>query len=413
MNLHVNLQKPRKIVLLGMMTKIPVAGHVWLVAQYLIGLRRLGFDPYYVEAHGITPTVLMETPDDDGSALAAMCIEKFMRRFDMQDRWAYHALHDDGRYFGMTELALKDLYRNAELIINLHGCTVPLPEHCADYSLVGGKLVYLETDPVEMEIEVYNNQTTTIDFCLQHNIFFTWGLNYYQSDCRVPMPSQFSFLPTFPIVIADWWRSETASGDALTTVGNWEQKWHDVQFQGETYYWSKHYEYLKFIDLPQRTAQPLELALARCSDDDLKMLQANGWRVRPSGELSNDLDLYRDYLQQSRGEFTVAKDQNVRLRSGWFSERSAQYLAAGRPVITQDTGFGSALPTGRGLFSFSTMDDILAAIDTINSNYPLHCRAAEEIAHEYFNYDVVLGNLLSACGVYVPSVKQGGALHAP
>jgi hypothetical protein len=283
----------------------------------------------------------------------------------------------------------------------LHGCTVPLPEHCET-----GRLVYLETDPVELEIEVYNNQTNTIEFCLQHNIFFTWGLNYYHDDCRVPMPTQFSFLPSCPVVICDWWQGDACGGEAMTTVGNWEQKYHDVQFQGETFYWSKHYEYLKVIDLPLRTSQPLELALARCSDEDWKMLEANNWRVTSSDAISYDLDLYRNYLQGSRGEFTVAKDQNVRLRSGWFSERSAQYLAAGRPVITQDTGFGSMLPTGEGLFSFATMDDILLAIDTINTDYPRHCRAAAEIAREFFNYDVVLNKLLAACGLAMSSVAR-------
>jgi hypothetical protein len=114
---------------------------------------------------------------------------------------------------------------------------------------------------------------------------------------------------------------------------------------------------------------------------------------------STDLDDYRRYICRSRGEFTVAKDQNIRLKSGWFSERSAQYLAAGRPVITQETGFSNILPTGRGLFGFSTMDEILAAIDSINADYELHCRAAKDLAREYFNYDVVLKQLLSDLGI--------------
>src|SRR5205823_13891019 len=118
------------------------------------------------------------------------------------------------------------------------------------------------------------------------------------------------------------------------------------------------------------------------------------WRITHAMDISTDLDAYRSYLQRSRGEFTVAKDQNVRLRSGWFSERSAQYLAAGRPVITQETGFCNALPTGRGLFGFTTMDDILAAVDAINSDYAGHCRAAGDLAREYFNSDVVLRRLL-------------------
>src|SRR6185503_18542000 len=134
-------------------------------------------------------------------------------------------------------------------------------------------------------------------------------------------------------------------------------------------------------------------------DDDRRLLEAHGWQVRPSMPFSADLDHYRDYLAGSRGEFTVAKDQHVRLRSGWFSERSAQYLAAGRPVITQETGFSNILTTGQGLFAFSTMDEILHAVDRINSNYEQHCRAASALACDYFNYDIVLKRLMSDVGV--------------
>jgi hypothetical protein len=111
-----------------------------------------------------------------------------------------------------------------------------------------------------------------------------------------------------------------------------------------------------------------------------------------------DIDAYRDYIQASRGEFTVAKDQNVRLRSGWFSDRSATYLASGRPVITQETAFSNILPTGEGLFAFQTTDDVLGAIDEINADYERHSRAARELAQAYFSHEVVLGRLLEACG---------------
>jgi hypothetical protein len=390
-----HIRKPKKIVILGMMTKIPVAGHVWLIAHYMVGLRRLGFDPYYVEAHARTPSMLMTSESDDGSALAAEFIDRFLRRFDLGDRWAFHALHDDGRCYGLSETELKDLYASAELIINLHGGTVALPEHYAT-----GRLIYLETDPVELEIELYNGDANTFDFCRPHRAFFTWGLNYNNPDCRVPLPAEFPFRHTRPPVLCDLWDNGAAGGSAFTTVGNWQQPYHDVVFQGETYHWSKHFEYMKFLDLPcRRPDQAFELALSSYSDDDKKMLEERGWRMTHAMDISTDLDAYRGYVQQSRGEFTVAKDQNVRLRSGWFSERSAQYLAAGRPVITQETGFSNALPTGRGLFGFSSMDDILAAVDAVNSDYPRHCRAAAEIAREYFNYDKVLGQLMFDMGI--------------
>ena len=194
------LSPPKKIVLLGMMTKIPVAGNVWLVAHYLVGLKRLGYDVYYVEAHARTPSMLMESKADDSSQKAAAFIERVMRRFDLSDRWAFHALHDDGHCYGLSDVQLQQLYESAELIINLHGGTVPLEEHCAT-----GRLVYLETDPVELEIEMYDQQPQSIEFFNTHNAFFTWGLNYGRPDCRVPLPDGVDFRPSPPPVICDFW----------------------------------------------------------------------------------------------------------------------------------------------------------------------------------------------------------------
>jgi hypothetical protein len=390
-----NIRKPKKIVILGMMTKIPVAGHVWLIAHYMVGLRRLGFDPYYVEAHARTPSMLMTSDQDDSSALAADFIDRFLRRFDLGDRWCFHALHDDGRCYGLSNTQLKELYRSAELIINLHGGTVALPEHYET-----GRLIYLETDPVELEIELYNQDANTLAFCQPHSAFFTWGLNYNHPDCRVPLPPQFSFRHTRPPVLCDLWDDGSPGGEALTTVGNWQQVWRDVVFQGETYHWSKHFEYMKFIDLPRRRPrQVFELALSSYTEDDKRMLQDQGWRVTHAMDISTDLDAYRSYLRKSRGEFTVAKDQNVRLRSGWFSERDACYLASGKPVIAQDTGFSNILPTGEGLFAFTAMDEALAAIESINGDYRRHCMAARAIAEEYFAAEKVADCLLRDIGL--------------
>lgn len=383
----------KKIVLLGMMSKIPVAGNIWLVAQYLEGFRRLGYDVYYVEAHARTPSMLMERDDDDSSAKAAAFIAGVMHRFDLDDHWAFHALHDDGRLFGLSELQLHELYHSADLIINLHGSTVPLPEHSAT-----GRLLYLETDPVELEIELHDNDQAAVEFLEPHFAFFTWGENYGNPDCKVPLPERFAFRPTRPPVVLDFWQSDVPGGPTFTTVGNWRQ-WGQVKYQGEVYTWSKHHEFLKFLDLPALTGQAFELALSSYEEADKALLERKGWKVRNGLSVSTDIDPYRRYLIDSRGEFTVAKDQNVRLRSGWFSERSAQYLAAGRPVITQETGFSNILPTGRGLFGFSTLDEGAEAVAAINSDYEGHCRAASELARDYFNYDHVLSRLVDDIGL--------------
>jgi hypothetical protein len=270
---------------------------------------------------------------------------------------------------------------------------VPLPEQYAT-----GRLVYLETDPVELQMELYHQRQETIDFLEPHCAFFTFGENYGKPDCRLPVCQRFAFRPTRQPVVMDFWAAGGEGGRTWTTVGNWRQLHRQVTFQGEVYHWSKHDEFLKFLDLPHCAGENFELALSSYEDSDREVLESKGWRVLPAAPLSADLDVYRSYLRASRGEFTVAKDQNVRLRSGWFSDRSAAYLATGRPVITQETGFSQFLPTGRGLFSFTDMGELVRAIDEVNSDYARHCRAATDLACEYFSYDVVLARFLGEIG---------------
>jgi hypothetical protein len=392
-----NIGRKKKIVLLGMMSKMPVAGVVWQYVHYLIGFARLGYDVYYVESHAMMPTIFMEHKEDDPNAKAATFIASVMKRCDMEGHWAFHAIHDDGGCYGLTEHQLKELYASADLIINVHGGTMPLPEHTAT-----GRLVYLETDPVAAQIELHNKVQLTIDFLDAHCAYFTFAENYGKPDCKLPVSDRYQFIPTRQPVICDLWdphHNGNGSGAAFTTIGNWRQQWREVHFQGEVFHWSKHFEFLKFLDLPNRTPQPFELALSSYEESDKNMLEEKGWRVRRSMDFSMDADAYRKYIRESRGEFTVAKDQNVRLRTGWFSDRSATYLAAGRPVITQDTAFGNTLPTGEGLYEFLETEQVLSALERINSDYKHSSRAAANIAKEFFSHDVVLPRLLSAVGL--------------
>jgi GT2 family glycosyltransferase len=387
-----------KVVLLGMMSKIPVAGVVWQTVHYLVGLERLGFETYYVEAHARTPSMFMRHEADDGSRKAAAFIDGVCRRFGLHDRWAFHALHEDGRCYGLGEERLRKLYASAELLINLHGGTEPLPEHAAT-----GRLIYVETDPVQLQVELHEQRREALDFLEPHVALFSFGENLGQPDCLLPPWEAFEFKATRQPVVLDFWSGwASGSGELFTTVGNWRQEWRDVLVAGESYSWSKHHEFRKFLELPQRAGDVFELALAGCGEEDRCLLEQHRWRVRDAAALSEDVDDYRTYLCDSRGEFTVAKDQNVRMCTGWFSDRSATYLAAGRPVITQDTGFGRTLPTGEGLFAFSSLDEAVSAFEAIESNYERHERAAAEIARGHFAADVVLGRLLDDLGAERP-----------
>jgi GT2 family glycosyltransferase len=393
-----------RVVLLGMMSKMPVAGVVWQNLHYLLGLQRLGCEVYYVETHARTPSMLMASEHDDGSELAAQYIDAVMRRFGLGDRWAFRALHDDGRCFGMSEPRLERLYRHAALIVNLHGGTQPLQELAAT-----GRLVYVETDPVQLQVELGDGNEETIEFLEPHCAFFTFAENWGNPDCELPLQERFAFEPTRQPVVIDLWPDRSQQpADLFTTIGNWRQDWRDLTFEGQRYTWSKHHEFLKYLDMPARTGRRFELALAGCGEAERQMLAERGWGVRDALQISRGIDSYRDYVGGSRGEFTVAKDQNVRLRTGWFSDRSATYLASGRPVITQDTGFGCALPTGRGLFAFDSLEAAAEAIARVDADYTAHSRAARETARERFSHEVVLTPLLQRLDVHVGAGARAG-----
>ncbi len=379
---------------------MPVGGVIWQTIHYLVGLKRLGFDVYYAEDNGMAPSMFTDASDVDGTERAAAFIARILERYDLGTRWSYHAWHGGGGYYGVGQTAIDRAFASAAAVINLHGATLPRPEHMSG----GGAFIYLETDPVVPQVELHQDRKVTREFLDLHTAYFTFGENLGAPDCKVPTPPRsYQFHPTRQPVVLDFWQEQsTGPGELFTTIANWRQPERQMTFAGEVYHWSKHHEFLKFLDLPKRTSQEFELALSSYEERDREMLAARGWKVRPALEFSGNPDAYRQYIATSRGEWTVAKDQNVRLRSGWFSDRAATYLAAGRPVITQETGFSNILPTGSGLFAFSSMEEILEAIAKINRDYARQSKAAAEIAREYFNAGPVLAKLLQQAGVSLP-----------
>jgi hypothetical protein len=258
----------------------------------------------------------------------------------------------------------------------------------------------VECDPVIAELQLAKNDAHTAVALANHHAIVTYGENFGSPDCGVPLNGQRYGKTRQPVDLDFWPMKYEPEARFFTTIGNYRQDGNDVEYKGEIYHWSKHHEWEKFIDLPRHTSQPLELAMKVEDPADRLRLESYGWKVVPPFEMSLDIfGEYQAYFRQSRAEFTVAKDMNVRLRSGWFSERDACYLACGKPVVAQDTGFGNILPTGEGLFSFTTTDEGLAAIDQINGDYRRHCLAARAIAEEYFAADKVAARLLADLGM--------------
>jgi hypothetical protein len=380
------------VVVLGILGRTPVAGVAWQVLHYLEGFRRLGVDVWYVEDTGEWPYDAERNTVTDDPSYTIRYIAGMMARCGLDDRWSYRCAAG-GAYFGLSDTQVSTLFGRADVLVNLTGSTELRDDH-----LRVPVRVYLETDPVLPQIEVASGSSRTIALLDTHTHLFTYGENFGAPDCGVPI-HRFTYHPTRQPVVLDWWQpANGGEHSSFTTVANWRQRGKDIEWNGERYLWSKDAEFLKVLELPSRTTQPFELALASNDQESLDLLASYGWSVVDATPLSADLLSYRDYLCRSLGEFTVAKDQNVRLRSGWFSDRSACYLAAGRPVITQDTGFGNILPVGRGLFAFKTLDDAVAACDEIAADYRLHCSAAREIASEHFSSDRVLGDLLDRIG---------------
>lgn len=381
------------IVVLGMMTRHPYGGVVWQTLHYLLGLQRLGYDVVYLETHGQNPSAFTPTAGDDGSAQACAFLQAALDRHGLGQRWAYRPVHADaawrGRLDGSRALA------RAAAVLNLHGATAPgLVEEAA------GRLVYVETDPVAVQVQLWEGREETRAYLAEHSVLFTFAEAYGSDSCGLPSSSGFTFLPTRQPVVLDLWDGhDLADSGAYTTIGNWRQRGRDITFCGDVYTWSKHHEFLKIADLPRRSTARFKLAVASCPPADRAFMKEQGWHLIDALGRSRDADRYRRFVQSSRGELTVAKDQNVRLRTGWFSDRSASYLAAGRPVVTQDTGFGDVIPTGAGLHTFTCVDEAAAAIEEIEGDYDQHRAAARRIAREHFAHDVVLRPLLAEVGL--------------
>jgi hypothetical protein len=386
--------KKGKVIVFGIIFWYPLAGVTYQFLHYLIGLRRLGYDVYYVEDSGrwvYHADTYAFTPDASDNIAA---VAPILQAYGFEGKWAFRGSYPGGRCYGMTEENLLKLYCEADAFLNVTASQELREEH-----LVCPRRIYVESDPFAVQIKVALGDEPTLAALAAHDIHFSYGENLGAPDCSVPV-ERFTWLPTRQPVAMELWANpyKPSAGSAYNTITTWHNKGKDLTFQGEVYYWTKDREFLKFIDLPERRPVPFELATV-VDEPTERLLRSHHWNLVHSLPVSRDVNRYRDYIQQSRGEFTVTKDQVVRPLTGWFSDRSCCYLAAGRPVITQETGFNKTLPTGKGLFGFRTMEDILAAVDTIESDYEGSCRAARDIAAEYFAAEKVLGSLMARAGL--------------
>lgn len=382
-----------KIIVFGIAFWYPLAGVTYQFLHYLIGLRRLGYDAYYVEDSGrwvYDPRANDLSPDASGNVAA---VAPVLEAHGFAGRWAFRGNYPGGCSYGMTEDQIMRLYGEADAFLN-----VTAAQELRDEHMQVPRRIYVESDPFPAQVRAAQGDEGTLATLAVHDTHFSFGENLHAPDCLLPT-GDVTWLPTRqPVAVELWEDGVTSNGRPYTTITTWHNEGKDIDFRGSRWYWTKDRAFKQHLDLPARTGTGFELAVGD-DEEAVRLLSEHGWARTDSMRVSADVNAYRSYIQRSRGEFTVARDQYVRPRTGWFSDRSACYLAAGRPVITEDTGFGKFLPTGEGLFAFSTTDEAVAAVEEIEADYARHSDAAQELAREHFAADKVVGSLMERAGL--------------
>lgn len=377
------------IIVSGMIAATPYqGGATWAVLQYVLGLELLGHEVVFVEA--LTDADLLPADTTLDSSTNAGYFRLVMSEFDLGHRSAL--IHAETRHsVGLPYERLQSFARNADVLINIAGSLTDE----LDIERIPIR-VYLDLDPVFTQIWASEDE---VDMGFdRHTHFVTIGQTIGRRECSIP-DGGLPWISTLqPIALAYWPVASLISCDALTTVANW-RSYGSVEYEGQ-FYGQKAHSLRRFICLPAHTSAKFSLALAIHPDEmnDLNALRDHGWQLLNPANVTATPSAYHAFVQGSKAEFGIAKDGYVAARCGWFSDRSVCYLASGRPVIAQETGFSEFLPTGSGLFAFETVDDVLDAIDRLNHDYGLHQKTARTIATEYFDSTLVLGEFLRRIG---------------
>lgn len=415
-----------RVVVTGLIAQHPRLGGVaWDYVQYPAGLARLGHDVYYLEDSGEWPyrldggtdpeSWIARDPTDNVRHLADV-----MGRAGLRDRWMYR-FPAEGRWYGLSERRRAEVLSSADVLINVSGTL----EHPGRYRRIP-RLAYVDSDPVFTQAKLLADPGGAFARRVDaHDAFFSFGERIGEG----PFATPHGWRPTRQPVVLSEWSPAPVAGEALTTVMSWTS-YEPLESRGLTL-GQKDVELRRLIALPARSPVPLEIALGsvhhvgwETADEPVplgvakearrspttapaELLRAAGWRVVDAFAACGTPEAYRSYIRSSRGELSVAKSGYVVGRSGWFSCRSACYLACGRPVIVQDTGFSPSPPTGLGVLAFDSPDGALAAIEDLAAHYGRHARAAREIAAEYFDARRVLGTLLEEALAVGPRPKVG------
>lgn len=376
-----------RILVGAYMVRGPMGPLSWHYIQYAMGLTRLGHDVHVIEDSDDYPECCYDPERgvvDSDPSYGLEYVRRIFDRVGLGDRWAYYDAHDGG-WKGAAAERMPRVLAEADLFLNVSGSTPIRP-----WLLEVPRRAFVDTDPGFRQVRTLTVEVDA-ELARGHTSFHTYGENFGRHGCTIP-DDGYPWRPTRQPVVLDAWPVVPADpGAPFTTVMGWES--YKPREYGNLRLEMKATSFATIAELPTRTDAPLELAVGGPTAP-MEELARHGWRVRNPQLVAPDPFAFRDYVRASAGELTVAKHGYVVTDSGWFSERSAGYLASGRPVITQDTGFRDLLTTGEGLFAFGDMGEALEALKRVRADYDVHARAAREIAREHFDSDRVLTALL-------------------
>ncbi len=367
-----------KIVLAGIVARYPFGGVTWCSLMYLLGLRALGHEVLYIEDTG---ECVYDPERDEIStdpSYGTRYIHDALEPFGLGDRWSF--VNYDGTYHGLSREAVRAFCSDADLFVNLSGGSWFWRD---EYAAIPRR-VFVDSDPVFTQLAIAKGEPWYVDFFRGFDRLFTFGANIGTQASDVPT-GEFEWRHTWQPVVTELWRpTEGPTRDRFTTVMTWKtESFADVDG-------NKDREFLGFLDLPAQTHARFELAV----NGPMELLAEHGWAPIEAMGVSRSLWEYRDFIQSSKAEFGIAKHAYVSRRSGWFSDRTECYLAAGRPALVQDTGWTDHLPAGMGLVAFSTVEEALEGLRRIECDYQAHAEAAARIASDHFDATRVLPRFL-------------------
>jgi hypothetical protein len=372
-----------KILFAGIIARYPFGGVTWCSLMYMLGLRALGHEVMYIEDTGECIYDPVADAISEDPSFGTQYINDALAPFGFGDRWSF--VNYDRSYHGLPHGSVKAFCADADLFINLSGGSWFWRD---EYVRIPRK-VFIDSDPVFTQLAIAKGEQWYVNFFRGFDRLFTFGANIGTEASDVPT-SGFTWHKTWqPVTTALWQTGAPPATDRFTSVMTWKiESFTDVDG-------NKDREFVKFIDLPARAPDRFALAV----NGPQRLLREHGWAPVDAMRVSRTPAEYRDFIQASKAEFGVAKHAYVSRRSGWFSDRTECYLAAGRPAVVQDTGWSAHLPSGTGLVGFSTPEEALEGVARVERDYAAHARSASEIAREHFDASRVLPPLLEiACG---------------